>query len=156
MGDVMLLELQPLTDTNALAALYRDPYIARVGHDHRSAYPIEHPAAHYMGAHVDGEFVGAFLIIESGFIETDVHALLTRRALPNSRELGRMCLHYIFANPAIERITAYVIEGLTAARNYCLKLGFKSEGFRRAACAQNGVLLGIHTMGMTRNDWKGA
>jgi Acetyltransferases, including N-acetylases of ribosomal proteins len=150
----MLLELQPLTDIGTLDEIYRDPYIARVGHDHRPAAPVIHPAAHYLGAYADGQLVGSFLVIESGFIETDVHALLTRRALPHSRELGRMCLHYIFFNPSIERITAYVIDGLTAARNYCLKLGFKSEGFRRAACVQNGVLLGIHTMGMTRNDWK--
>lgn len=150
----MLLELHPLTDTSTLDALYRDPYVARVGHDHRPATPLIHPAAQYLGAHVDGQLVGAFLVIESGFIETDVHALLTRRALPHSRELGRMCLHYIFANPSIERVTAYVIEGLTAARNYCLKLGFKPEGFRRAACVQNGVLLGIYALGMTRNDWK--
>jgi hypothetical protein len=59
-----------------------------------------------------------------------------------------------FANPAIERVTAYVIEGLTAARNYCLKLGFQFEGIRRNACRQNGRLLGVHILGMTRNDWE--
>lgn len=150
----MLLELHPLDDAGTLEALYRAPYIARIGHDHRPAAPLIHPAAHYLGAHVDGNLVGAFLVIESGYIENDVHALLTRRALPHSRELGRMCLHHVFTNPAIERATAYVIEGLTAARNYCLKLGFKTEGFRRDACMQNGVLLGIHTLGMTRNDWE--
>lgn len=148
------LALHPLTDHAALAALYRDPYIARVGHDHRPATPVEHPAAQYVGAHVDGALVGAFLLIESGFIEIDVHALLTRRALPHSRALGRLVLDRIFADRTIERITAYVIEGLTAARNYCLKLGFKAEGFRRAACVQGGVLLGVHMLGMTRSDWK--
>jgi hypothetical protein len=150
----MLLALEPLTDQSALAALYSDPYIARVGHDHRPATPLHHPAAHYMGAHVDDVLVGAFLVIESGFIETDVHALLTRRALPHSRELGRLCLHYLFLSSAIERVTAYVIEGLTSARNYCLKLGFKDEGIRRAACMKNGALVGIYTLGITRNEWR--
>lgn len=149
-----LLELQPLTDQGALRALYRDPYISRIGHDHRPAAPIEHPDVHYLGARVNGELVGAFLVIESGFIETDLHALLTRRALPHSRALGRLCLDYAFANPAIQRVTAYVIEGLTAARNYCLKLGFKTEGMRRCACQQNGRLLGVHILGMTRNEWE--
>ncbi len=150
----MLLELQPLADQGALASLYRDPYISRIGHDDRPAAPIQHPHVHYLGARVDGELVGAFLIIESGFIEVDVHALLTRRALPHSRALGRLCIAQAFANPEIERVTAYVIEGLTAARNYCLKLGFQSEGFRRSACRQNGQLLGVHILGMTRNEWE--
>ena len=150
----MLLELQPLADQGALASLYRDPYISRIGHDDRPAAPIEHPHVRYLGARVDGELVGAFLIIESGFIEVDVHALLTRRALPHSRALGRLCLAHAFAAPDIERVTAYVIEGLTAARNYCLKLGFQSEGFRRNACRQSGRLLGVHILGMTRNEWE--
>lgn len=150
----MLLDVQPLADQGALASLYRDPYISRIGHDDRPAAPIEHPHVHYLGARVDGELVGAFLIIESGFIEVDVHALLTRRALPHSRALGRLCLAQAFANPGIERVTAYVIEGLTTARNYCLKLGFQSEGFRRNACRQRGQLLGVHILGMTRNEWE--
>lgn len=150
----MLLELQPLADQGALASLYRDPYISRIGHDDRPAAPIQHPHVHYLGARVDGELVGAFLIIESGFIEVDVHALLTRRALPHSRVLGRLCLAHAFANPCIERVSAYVIEGLTAARNYCLKLGFQPEGFRRNACRQHGQLLGVYILGMTRNEWE--
>jgi hypothetical protein len=150
----MLLELQPLSDQGALASLYRDPYISRIGHDHRPAEPLQHPAVRYLGARVDGELVGAFLIIESGFIEVDVHALLSEYAMPHSRALGRLCLDHIFADPAIQRVTAYVIEGLTTARNYCLKLGFQFEGIRRNACQQNGRLLGVHILGMTRNDWE--
>lgn len=149
-----LLELQPLSDQGALAPLFLDPYIARVGHDDRPAALIEHPHVHYLGARVDGDLVGAFMVIESGFVEVDVHAMLTRRALPHSRALGRLCLAQAFANPAIERVTAYVIEGLTAARNYCLKLGFQVEGLRRNACRQNGRLLGVHVLGITRNEWE--
>ena len=149
-----LLELQPIHYLGALDALFRDPYIARVGHDDRPAAPIEHPHVHYLGARVDGDLVGAFMVIESGFVEVDVHALLTRRALPHSRALGRLCLAQAFASPAIERVTAYVIEGFTAARNYCLKLGFKTEGLRRSACRQNGRLLGVHVLGITRNEWE--
>lgn len=151
-----LLELRPLQDRDALAALYRDPYIARIGHDDRAAEPIHHPQVHYLGAHIDGELSGAFMLIESGFIELDVHALLRRRALPYSRALGRMCIAHAFANPAVERVTAYVIEGLNAARNYCLKLGFQFEGIRRNACRKSGVLLGVYILGITRNDWEKA
>lgn len=149
-----LLELRPLNDQDALAAIYRDPYVSRIGHDYRAAEPIKHPNARYLGAYVDGDLVGAFLLIESGSIETDLHALLTRRALEHSRELGRLCLDHVFRSPEIERVTAYIIGGLTAARNYCLKLGFVTEGLRRNACMQGGQLLGVHILGMTRNEWR--
>ena len=149
-----LLELQPFPDLSALAPLFLDPYIARVGHDDRPSALIEHPHVHYLGARVDGELAGAFMIIESGFVEVDVHALLTRHALPHSRALGRLCLAQAFTNPDIQRVTAYVIEGLTAARNYCLKLGFQAEGFRRSACRKQGRVLGVHILGMTRNEWE--
>lgn len=150
-----MLELKPLNDEAAIAALHADPYIARVGHDHRPSSPVLHPAARYIGAYAYSRLVGAFLVIESGFIEWDVHALLAKRALPYSRTLGRMLLAHLFeAYSELQRVTAYVIEGLTSARNYCLKLGFVDEGMRRACCMQNGNLLGVHTLGMTRNDWE--
>lgn len=150
----MLLELKPLIDDAALASLYSDPYIARVGHDHRAAAPIHHPCASYLGAHVEGRLVGAFLVIDSGFIERDVHALLRREALPHSRALGRLCLDRVFSDPYIARATAYIIEGLETAKNYCLMLGFEYEGKRRAACMKDGQLLGVHILGMTRADWE--
>lgn len=149
-----LLELHPLIDMKALAALYSDPYISRVGHDDRPAEPLNHPAVQYVGAYVDGDLVGAFMAIESGFIELDVHALLSRSAIQYSREFGSMFLNQMFADPKIERVTAYVIDGLTAAMNYCIKLGFKYEGKRRNACRQYGKVVDVHILGMTRNDWK--
>lgn len=150
----MLLSLKPLSNIDLLRDLYADPYISRVGHDHRRAAPIAHPDARYLGAYVNDDLVGAFLIVESGFIEWDLHALLRKQALQHSRALGSLCLHEVFSHPFIQRVTAYVIEGLATARNYCLKLGFKNEGFRRDACMQGGRLLGVHILGMTRNDWK--
>jgi hypothetical protein len=150
------LALKPINDAAALQALCADPYIARVGHDHRPAAPISHPDVSYVGAYVGGEFVGAFVVIESGWVELDVHALLTKKALPSCRELGRMFLAHCFARLEIQRVTAYVLEGLESARNYCLKLGFVIEGFRRAVCIKAGRLTGVHVLGLTRADWEAA
>lgn len=149
------IELKPIADPGALTSLYADPYISRVGHDHFPASPISHPAARYLGAYVDGNLAGAFLLIESGFIELDLHALLSRKSLPHSRALGRLCLEFAFSAQHIQRVTGYVVEGLQTAVNYCLKLGFKNEGMRRDACQKGGKLVGVHTMGMTRKDWQG-
>ncbi len=147
--------VMPLNDLKYIAQLCADPYIARVGHDHRPAAPIKHPDVSYLAATVAGERVGAFCLIRD-FIAVDVHALLTRRALRWCRELGRACLAWVFSDPQVARVSAHVIEGLDSARNYCLRLGFKAEGFQRDACMQGGRLVGVHMLGMTRNDWSAA
>lgn len=149
-----LLEVRPMLDLERLAALCLDPYVSRVGHDDRPVAPIDHPSVKYYGAYVDGELAGAFMLIESGYIEVDVHALLLRSAVLYSRELGTLFLDIVFREPTLERVTAYIIDGLNAARNYCFKLGFKYEGTRRRACKQNGKILDVNILGMTRNDWK--
>lgn len=152
----MHLTLAPIAaDAPELAAIYSDPYVARVGYDDRPAQPIAHEAVSYHLAHIDGETVGAFMAIRSGYLEWDVHALLTRHALPYCRELGRLFLDWCFSHP-IARVTAPVIEGLESARNYCLRLGFHVEGFRRDVLRQGGVLRGVWVLGMTRTDWEAA
>lgn len=138
----------------AIGAICADPYVARAGHDHRPTAPISHPSVSYLGAYAYGELVGAFLVIKSGFIEWDLHSLLTRKALPWCRDLGRLCLSWCFGHKAIERVTAYVIEGLETAKNYCLRLGFVIEGFRRNAAKVNGEFRGVHVLGMTRAEWE--
>ena len=150
------LSLEPVKDINTISDLFSDPYITRIGHDHRAASAIDHPNVKYLSARLNGEQVGAFMIIESGFVEIDIHALLTKRALPHSRDLGRLCLMWAFAQQHIQRVTAYIIDGLNTAKNYCMKLGFKNEGMRRNACMKNGALIGVHILGMTRQDWRDA
>lgn len=135
-----------------LLEVYSDPYITKIGHDHRPAAPIDHPAITYLSAWVGNTFAGAFMAIRFSPIEIELHALLKRSVLKHSRALGMACLEWAFAQP-IQRVTAYIIEGLESAKNYCIKLGFKEEGRRRAACVQNGMLKDIYVLGMTRMDW---
>lgn len=137
-----------------VAWVYDDPYIQRIGHDYRHADVIDHPLAHYYVASVDGVPVGAFLVIHSCFIEADVHALLTKKALQHSRALGLLLLDKVFRDYQISRVTAQVIQGLEKAVNYCKKLGFSYEGMKRNACKRNGQLIGVHFLGVTRQDWE--
>ena len=135
-----------------LLEVYQDPYIARVGHDHRPAAPIEHPNAIYLSAWIGNSFAGAFLVIQQSDVELELHALLKKSALKHSRELGFACLAWAFTQPIL-RVTAYIIQGLETTKNYCLKLGFKDEGCRRSACVQNGVIKDVYMLGMTRQEW---
>jgi hypothetical protein len=135
-----------------LLEVYSDPYITKIGHDHRPASPIQHPNATYLSAWVDGKFSGAFLVIKQSAVELELHALLKKSALKESRNLGMACLAWAFAQPIL-RVTAYIIEGLEMAKNYCIKLGFKIEGCRRSACVQNGIVKDVYVLGMTRQEW---
>jgi hypothetical protein len=135
-----------------LMEVYSDPYITKVGHDHRPAAPIEHPNAMYLSAWVGNSFAGAFLVIRQSAVELELHALLKKPFLKYSRNLGVACLTWAFAQPIL-RVTAYIIEGLEAAKNYCIKLGFKEEGRMRCACVQGGIVKDIYMLGMTRQDW---
>lgn len=150
----MMVEISITDDVpmDELRALYRDPYIARVGHDHRMASPIDHERATYYAAYVDEEFAGAFLAIRQTQIELDVHALLKRRYIEFSREFGHGFISVCFEDPEIERLTAKVIDGLTGALNYCLKIGFTYEGAMRKACYQGGVAKDVHILGLLREE----
>jgi hypothetical protein len=135
-----------------LQQVYSDSYITKVGHDGRPAAPVEHPLVTYLTARVGDQFMGAFMAIRFSSTEMELHALLHRKAVSHSRELGRAFLSWAFSHPIL-RVTAYIIEGLETAKNYCLKLGMKLEGFRREACLQNGQVKGVYILGMTRADW---
>lgn len=135
-----------------LLEIYSDPYITKVGHDHRAAAHINHPLVTYLSAWIGNTFAGAFIAIRFSPIEIELHALLKKSTLKHSRSLGLACLEWAFAQP-IQRVTAYIIEGLETARNYCLKLGFKHEGTRRNACLQGGIVKDVYVLGMTRLDW---
>jgi hypothetical protein len=148
------LDVKIITDRRAIEWLYADPYIARVGHDHQDACYIDSDHAKYFGAYIDDELVGAFLAIYSGWIEVEIHSLLTKKACANSRNLGKLILEKIFESGFTQRITAYVLENLKSTRNYCIKLGFVDEGMRRDVCYKNGELMGVYTLGLTRKDWE--
>lgn len=146
--------VRPLDDQNAIPGIYRSPEFSVIAHDYRPVAPVCHPLASYLGAYVGGVLAGVFLLIKFSPPEIEIHALILRRFVTYSRELGRACLDHVFGIPGVMRATAYVLEGLESARNYCLRLGFVQEGFRRDACMKNGRPVGVHVLGVTRQDWE--
>jgi hypothetical protein len=136
-----------------LNQVYSDPYIKRIAPDDRSIAPVSHPLATYLSAFVNGRFVGAFLSIRYTQHEIESHALLTKAALKHSRQLGDAFLAWAFQQDVM-RVTAHVYEYLKSAKNYCLKLGFKEEGFRRCAAVKDGRAVGVYLLGITRQEWR--
>jgi hypothetical protein len=143
--------IEGITDKH-LAEIYADPYIQKVGHDHRPAAPINHPLVTYLTASVNGKFAGAFIAIQASPIDLEFHSLLKKNFVLHSRNLAKEFLDWAFSKP-IERVTALIIEGLETAKNFGLKLGFKLEGIKRNACLVNGELKNVYILGLTRQDW---
>jgi len=149
----MATAVRPITDRAKIDAILRDPWIAaKIAVDGQNAGYIDHPNLSYFGAYVDGDLVGVFMRVRFTATETEVHAALLKRALPHSRELGRLFIDEIFNDPRILRITAHIIGSLGSAINYCRKLGFSIEGERRSACVKNGEVLSVVTLGLLRSE----
>lgn len=136
-----------------LKEVYSDPYIMRIAPDGPPFEPFIHPLATYVSAWVDDKFVGAFLSVRVTPHEIESHALLKKSALKHSRQLGEMFIDWAFMQGVL-RVTAQVYEYLESAKNYCLKLGFKQEGFRRCAEVKNGKSFGVYMLGIIRQEWR--
>ena len=141
-----------ITDQH-LREVYSDSYITGIAADGRALNPVSHPLATYLSAWIDNRFVGAFLAIRFTEHEIESHALLSKSALKQSRQLGDAFLTWAFQQ-GVMRVTAHVYEYLKSAKNYCLKLGFKEEGFRRCAAVKDGKAVGVYMLGITRQEWR--
>ena len=137
-----------------LIDLYSDPYISRVGHDHRPAKPIEHDLVFYLAAKIDGVYVGAFLCVLQTKVDCHIHSLLKKSALKKSRILCRKAIRWVFENMPVSRVSSPVIEGFEKAMNLCKKIGMNYEGCLKDACVVEGVLKDIHLMGITRRGFE--
>ena len=148
-----MASLRKVTDAAAIHAVITDPWIAaKVRHDHREPGYIDHPDVEYLGCYDGEELAGVFMLIHD-YIEVGMHAYIRKPWTRFGREWGRAAIDHAFARDTVQRITAPVIEGLESAANYCRKLGFRDEGFQRNAIQKGGRLVGIHLLGMTREDW---
>lgn len=149
-----MIEIRPGIQAEHLARIYTDPFMLRVSDDGQPMYPVFHERAHYVSAFVDGEFMGAYLVIRYTDTEWELHSLLLKKATRHSREFGRLLLEWVFSHDKVLRATGLIREGLNSAVNHCLKMGFQREGFRRNAVLVDGKPKGIHILGITREGWR--
>ncbi|WP_398457425.1 hypothetical protein [Sphingomonas albertensis] len=147
-----MLSVEPIHDRAVIDAVLSDPWVrAKIAQDDREPGYIDHPLVSYHGAYVDGALAGVFIAVQFTRWEVEVHAALLRPAIRHGRDLGRMFLASVFADPEVLRATAYVLGTLPSAANYCRRLGFVDEGVRRSACMVGGVPTDIVVLGLLRS-----
>ena len=62
-------------------------------------------------------------------------------------------LNYAFDTLGLEKLNCEVIETNPAVVRMHLKFGFAEEGFRRSNVIKNNARIGVHFMGLTKDDW---
>jgi len=62
-------------------------------------------------------------------------------------------IDFIFNTLGMEKLNCEVIEGNDAVVKLHKKFLFQEEGFRRSSILKNGVRMGIHFLGLTKEDW---
>lgn len=151
----MRLTVQPLSDAAAIDAILADSWVrGKIEQDGREPGYIDHPLVSYHGAYTDGALVGVLIAVQFTRWEVEVHAALLKPAVRHGRDLGRLFLDTVFADPVVMRATAYVLGTLPSAANYCRRLGFADEGVRRSACLVGGAPTDIIVLGLLRDDYE--
>lgn len=134
--------------------LFNDKDILKIRYDNKPIIKINHPAANYVSAYIDDDFVGAFLAIEYTKFEYEAHCFLLKKSIPYSRNLAKMFIDCLFFKENVLRVTSNVMQDFKTMFNFCLKLGFKKEGVKRNCYLKNGIAKDVHIFGITRIDWK--
>jgi len=62
-------------------------------------------------------------------------------------------INYVFDSMGLDKLNCEVLEGNDAVVKMHTKFLFREEGFRRSNIIKNGVRIGVHFLGLTREDW---
>ena len=63
-------------------------------------------------------------------------------------------IDFAFGALGLEKLNGEALEGNTASLAVHRKLLFREEGFRRSQMLRRGSRLGVHLLGLTREDWR--
>ncbi len=62
-------------------------------------------------------------------------------------------INFVFDNLNLEKLNCEIIEGNFTIVKLHKKFFFQEEGFRRSDIIKNGVRIGVHLLGLTKQDW---
>lgn len=142
-------------DLELINQVIQDPWIKNLSENQTTEFkPFPFEVAAYFAVYVEDEFCGLFTLMAISPIEVELHYLLKKNAVQHSRLISKEVLKFIFANPNVMRITTTIFEDRKIVVNLCLKHGFVYEGFRRKCLQVKGKLIGLHMLGLTREDFE--
>lgn len=149
-----MIHVEPGITPAELRSVYNDARVcAALSRDGTAPQPVSHPLVAYYSAFVDGRFAGAFMAVRQTAADIEVHSLLLRHAVRYSRQLGAAFMAALFANPEVQRLTAWICADLPSVGNFCRRMGFTLEGTRRGACVRNQQSVDVLMFGLLKSEW---
>jgi hypothetical protein len=135
-----------------LQQVYQNDYVLSAFGELHTREPIKSDFVKYHSCYVNGNFVGCFLEIIRSPIESEMHSLLFKSAAIHCRKLALIFIHQLFESKPIARICTHVMHIHRSVINFCLKIGFKIEGFKQNADLKDGVLQNIVMFRILRGE----
>lgn len=148
----MILAVSENATIEQLQQVYQNEYVLSVFGELHTREPIESEIVKYHSCYIDGNFVGCFLEIMRSPIESEVHSLLFKSAAKHCRKLALIFINQLFDSKPIARICTQVMYIHRSVINFCLKIGFKIEGFKENADLKDGKLQSLVMMRILRNE----
>ena len=148
----MICRIEKTTDAEYINSLYSLPEMAKLRHDNCIDAFIDNTAVEYQMAFINGEPVGAFLLIHLSPVDIEIHSLLTKKATLGSRILSKIVLDYCFSK-GVKRVSTCLLDGFRSMMNHLSKLGFYYEGCKRSAYTINGQEKDAWMYGLLRFHW---
>lgn len=136
----MILTVSENTSDDELKKVYQNEYVLSAFGELHTREPLKSDFVKYHSCYADGNFVGCFLEIMRSPIESEVHSLLFKSAAKHCRELALIFIRQLFDSKPIARVCTQVMYIHRSVINFCLKIGFKIEGFKQNADLKDGVL----------------
>lgn len=136
----MILTVSESASDDELKQVYQNEYVLSAFGELHAREPLKSDFVKYHSCYVNGDFVGCFLEIMRSPIESEVHSLLFKKAAKHCRELAVIFIRQLFDSKPIARVCTQVMYIHRSVINFCLKIGFKIEGFKQNADLKDGVL----------------
>jgi hypothetical protein len=148
----VILTVAENSTSEQLQQVYKNDYVLSAFGELHTREPIESEIVKYHSCYVNGNFVGCFLEIMRSPIESEVHSLLFKIAAKHCRELALIFVRQLFESRPIARICTQVMYIHRSVINFCLKIGFKIEGFKQNADLKDGKLQSLVMMRILRDE----
>lgn len=112
--------------------------------------PVIVDEIYYLGCFDGEKYLGLFMVVPQSFAWFDFHTCLLADAWGNAVECVDSAKKWIFENTRCIRLTTIVPENNRLALRLAKKSGAIEYGFNPKCWVKNGVVCGVHLLGISK------
>ncbi len=115
-------------------------------------FPLVNDQIIYLGCFLNEEYVGLFMIVPQAMVWHDFHTCLLPNAWGLSVDFVKLAVDWMFKNTECRRLTTIVPENNKLALKLAKKSGAIEYGFNPGSWLKNGILSGVHMLGISKES----